>query len=81
MITGLIVGAIVGFIAGALVARNNIDEVNKVVLETAELLDKAEKELKVLKAKKKPVATKKKTTATKKKTTAAKKTVKKPQVD
>ena len=73
MIIGLIIGIVFGFLAGALVTRNNVEKVNKVVLETVELLDKAEAELKELKSKKKPV--KRKTTS------AKKKPVKKPQVD
>ena len=40
-----IVTFIVGVIVGALVARNNIDEVNKLVDEAKELQEKAEKEL------------------------------------
>jgi F0F1-type ATP synthase membrane subunit b/b' len=42
---------VVGFVVGALVARNNQDEVNKVVEEAKELAAKAEAELKELKAK------------------------------
>ena len=45
---------VAGFIVGALVARKNLDEVNKVVEEAKELAAKAEAELKELKAKKKP---------------------------
>ena len=50
---------IVGFVAGALVARNNQEEVNKVVEEAKELAAKAEAELKELKAKTKKPAPKK----------------------
>ena len=53
-----------GFIVGVLVARKNLDEVNKVVEEAKELAAKAQAELKELKAKKKTTKTK-----TKKKTT------------
>ena len=63
---------IAGFLTGVLVTRNNIAKVNKVVLETVELLDKAETELKELKSKQKKPAKRK---------TSTKKTVKKPQVD
>lgn len=66
MITVAIVAFIFGFVTGVLITRNNVEKVNKVVLETVELLDKAEAELKELKAKKKP---------------GRRKTVKKPQVD
>lgn len=56
MITVGIVSFIVGFVAGALVARNNAEEVNKVVEEAKELAAKAEAEVAELKAKqKKPV--------------------------
>ena len=50
---------IVGFVVGALVARNNQEEVNKVVEEAKELAAKAEAELKELKAKTKKPAPKK----------------------
>jgi len=57
---------VAGFIVGALVARNNQDEVNKVVEEAKELAAKAEAELKELKAKqKKPVRKTKKPTTKK----------------
>jgi len=49
---------IVGFVVGALVARNNQEEVNKVVEEAKELAAKAEAELKELKAKQKKPAPK-----------------------
>lgn len=49
----------VGFIVGALVARNNQEEVNKIVEEAKELAAKAEAELKELKAKQKKPAPKK----------------------
>lgn len=49
---------IAGFIVGALVARNNQEEVNKVVEEAKELAAKAEAELKELKAKTKKPTTK-----------------------
>lgn len=49
---------IVGFVVGALVARNNQDEVNKVVEEAKELAAKAEAELKELKAASKEAAPK-----------------------
>jgi F0F1-type ATP synthase membrane subunit b/b' len=52
MITNIII-FVAGFIVGALVARKNLDEVNKVVEEAKELAAKAEAELKELKAKKK----------------------------
>ena len=65
-----------GFITGALVARNNLDEVNKAVEEAKELAEKAEAELKkyrdAAEAKKKPPVKRKAT---------RKKPVKKPQVD
>ncbi len=50
MIT-IIVTFIVGAIVGALVARNNIKKLNALVEEAKELADKAEAELKELKAK------------------------------
>tara|TARA_R110000787_G_scaffold193324_1_gene304869 strand:+ start:110 stop:313 length:204 start_codon:yes stop_codon:yes gene_type:complete len=50
---------IVGFVVGALVARNNQEEVNKIVEEAKELAAKAEAELKELKAKTKKPAPKK----------------------
>jgi uncharacterized membrane-anchored protein YhcB (DUF1043 family) len=57
---------VVGFVVGALVARNNQDEVNKVVEEAKELAAKAEAELQELKAKtKKPTVKKPRKTATK----------------
>ena len=57
---------VVGFVVGALVTRNNQDEVNKVVEEAKELAAKAEAELKELKAKvKKPAPKKVKKPATK----------------
>jgi len=57
---------VVGFVVGALVARNNQDEVNKVVEEAKELAAKAEAELKELKAKtKKPAVKRAKKPATK----------------
>ena len=49
---------VVGFVVGALVARNNQEEVNKVVEEAKELAAKAEAELKELKAKQKKPAPK-----------------------
>ena len=57
---------VAGFITGALVTRNNQDEVNKVVEEAKELAAKAEAELKELKAKAKKPARKTKKPATKK---------------
>jgi|TARA_X000001388_G_scaffold34361_1_gene24224 uncharacterized membrane-anchored protein YhcB (DUF1043 family) len=62
----IIVSFIVGFVVGALVARNNIKKLNVLVDEAKELADKAEAELKELKAdiKKKPA---RKPRATKKK--------------
>ena len=59
MITVGIVAFIVGFVTGALVTRNNVEEVNKVVEEAKELAAKAEAELAELKAKQKKPATKK----------------------
>ena len=53
---------VAGLIVGALVARNNQDEVNKVVEEAKELAAKAEAELKELKEKKPVRKTKKPTT-------------------
>ena len=53
MIT-IIVTFIVGAVVGALVARNNIKKLNALVEEAKELADKAEAELKELKAKSKP---------------------------
>ena len=50
---------VVGFVVGALVARNNQEEVNKLVDEGKELAAKAEAELKELKAKQKKSAIKK----------------------
>jgi hypothetical protein len=58
MITLGIVSFIVGFVAGALVTRNNVEEVNKIVEETKELASKAEAELAELKAKQSKSATK-----------------------
>ena len=57
---------VAGFITGALVTRNNQDEVNKVVEEAKELAAKAEAELKELKAKTKKPIRKTKKPATKK---------------
>lgn len=45
-----IIVLVVGFITGALVTRNNIATVNKVVEEAKELAEKAEAELEELKA-------------------------------
>lgn len=56
MITLGIVTFIVGFVTGALVTRNNTEEVNKVVEEAKELAAKAEAELAELKAKQKKPA-------------------------
>lgn len=53
-----ILSFIVGFVAGALVTRNNTEKVNKVVEEAKELAAKAEAELAELKAKQKKPATK-----------------------
>ena len=64
-----------GFITGVLVGRNNVKLVEKSVTEALELYEKAEQELKELKAaksNKKPRVTRKVT---------RKKPVKKPQVD
>ena len=58
MITVGIVAFIVGFVTGALVARNNAEEVNKVVVEAKELAAKAEAEPAELKAKQSKSATK-----------------------
>tara|TARA_E500000318_G_C3373646_1_gene139452 strand:+ start:95 stop:295 length:201 start_codon:yes stop_codon:yes gene_type:complete len=52
----LIATLIVGFIAGALVARNNIKKLNVLVDEAKELAAKAEEELAELKSKAKPPA-------------------------
>ena len=49
---------VAGFIVGALVARKNLDEVNKVVFEAKQLAAKAEAELKELKNKQKKTPTK-----------------------
>ena len=66
----MIINAIIfvaGFIVGALVARKNLDEVNKVVEEAKELAAKAQEELAELKAKqKKPAPRKTKKPVTKK---------------
>ena len=70
MIT-LIVTFIVGAVVGALVARNNIKKLNALVEEAKELADKAEAELKDLKAKSKKKPT------TRRKPTSAKTTTKK----
>jgi len=64
MIT-LIVTFIVGAIAGALVARNNIKKLNALVEEAKELADQAEAELKELKAKSKKPTTRRKPTSAK----------------
>ncbi len=69
MIT-IIVTFIVGAIVGALVARNNIKKLNVLVDEAKELADKAEAELKELKAKSKPKTRRKPST---RKTTTKKK--------
>jgi uncharacterized membrane-anchored protein YhcB (DUF1043 family) len=69
MIT-IIVTFIVGAIVGALVARNNIKKLNVLVDEAKELADKAEAELKELKAKNKPKTKRKPST---RKTTTKKK--------
>lgn len=69
MIT-IIVTFIVGAIVGALVARNNIKKLNVLVTEAKELADKAEAELKELKAKSKPKTRRKPST---RKTTTKKK--------
>lgn len=58
MITVGIVTFIVGFVAGALVTRNNVEEVNKVVEEAKELAAKAEAELAEFKAKQSKSTTK-----------------------
>ena len=50
---------VAGFITGALVTRNNHDEVNRIVEEANKLAEKAEAELKELKAKQKKSTTKK----------------------
>ena len=57
MITNIII-FVAGFIVGALVARKNLDEVNKIVFEAKELAAKAQEELAELKAKQKKPATK-----------------------
>tara|TARA_A100001011_G_C14133793_1_gene766601 strand:+ start:49 stop:252 length:204 start_codon:yes stop_codon:yes gene_type:complete len=65
----IIVSFLVGTIVGALVARNNIKKLNALVEEAKELADKAEVELKELKAdlsKKKKPARKPKTPTKKK---------------
>tara|TARA_R110000796_G_scaffold234488_1_gene353310 strand:+ start:1345 stop:1551 length:207 start_codon:yes stop_codon:yes gene_type:complete len=49
---------VAGFVVGALVARKNLDEVNKIVEEAKELAAKAEAELKELKVKQKKPVTK-----------------------
>jgi len=54
-----IVVFVAGIITGALVTRNNLEEVNKVVEEAKELAAKAEAELAEFKAKQKKPATKK----------------------
>ena len=53
-----IVVFVAGIITGALVTRNNLEEVNKVVQEAKELADKAEAELAEFKAKQKKPAIK-----------------------
>jgi len=65
----IIVSFLVGAVTGALVARNNIKKLNVLVEEAKELADKAEVELKELKAdiaKKKKPARKSKTPTKKK---------------
>ena len=65
----IIVSFLVGAVSGALVARNNIKKLNVLVEEAKELADKAEVELKELKAdiaKKKKPARKPKTPTKKK---------------
>ena len=58
---------VVGLLTGALITRNNIEEVNGLVEEAKELAAKAEAELAEFKAKqKKPTKKKTKKTATKK---------------
>jgi hypothetical protein len=58
---------VVGLLTGALVTRNNIEEVNGLVKEAKELAAKAEAELAEFKAKqKKPTTKRTKKTATKK---------------
>tara|TARA_E500000318_G_scaffold94184_1_gene93507 strand:- start:2873 stop:3079 length:207 start_codon:yes stop_codon:yes gene_type:complete len=52
-----IVVFVAGVVTGALVTRNNLKEVNKVVEEAKELAAKAEAELAELKAKQKKPAT------------------------
>ena len=54
-----IVVFVAGIITGALVTRNNLEEVNKVVQEAKELAAKAEAELAEFKAKQKKPVTKK----------------------
>lgn len=56
---------VAGFIVGALVARKNLDEVNKVVDEAKELAAKAQAELEELKSKKKTTKPRAKRKATK----------------
>ena len=69
MITFIIV-FVAGAVIGALVARNNIKKLNALVNEAKELADKAEAELKELKAKSKPKTKRKPST---RKTTTKKK--------
>jgi len=58
---------VVGLLSGALITRNNIEEVNQLVDEAKELTAKAEAELAEFKAKQKKTSTKKsKKPATKK---------------
>tara|TARA_R110000772_G_scaffold83026_1_gene175813 strand:- start:205 stop:411 length:207 start_codon:yes stop_codon:yes gene_type:complete len=58
---------VVGLLSGALITRNNIEEVNQLVDEAKELAAKAEAELAEFKAKQKKTSTKKsKKPATKK---------------
>tara|TARA_A100000171_G_scaffold8109_1_gene6122 strand:+ start:510 stop:716 length:207 start_codon:yes stop_codon:yes gene_type:complete len=62
-----IVVFVAGIVTGALVTRNNLEEVNKVVKEAKELAAKAEAELAEFKAKqKKPTAKRGRKPATKK---------------
>lgn len=53
IITISITSFIVGFVIGALVARNNADEVNKIVEDAQDLAEKAQAELAEYKAKQK----------------------------
>lgn len=45
----IVIGIVFGFVAGLLVARNNIDKLNVIVEDTQSLVEKSQKEIRELK--------------------------------